>query len=232
MASRRLLLLIVFLFSPLFFASPSSALAPKVSLALYYETLCPYCSNFMVNYLPKIFENGLISIVDLDLIPYGNAKIRSNGTISCQHGPDECLLNTVEACAISEWPDLSVHFSFIYCVEKLVAEHKHLEWESCFSKVGLDSQNVMDCYSNGYGKKLELQYAAQTDSLQPPHRYVPWVVVDGQPLYDDYQDFEAYICKAYKGDLPKACDGLVLKMNQERKVNRNVCYDNKMISSI
>lgn len=32
--------------------------------------------------------------------------------------------------------------------------------------------------------QLELGYAAETNNLKPPHRYVPWVVVDGQPLYD------------------------------------------------
>lgn len=56
----------------------------KVVIALYYETLCPYCSNLIVNYLYKYFEDGLDSISILKLVPYGNAKIRPNNTIVCQ----------------------------------------------------------------------------------------------------------------------------------------------------
>lgn len=56
----------------------------KVVIALYYETLCPYCSNLIVNYLYKFFEDGLDSISVLKLVPYGNAKIKANNTIVCQ----------------------------------------------------------------------------------------------------------------------------------------------------
>ncbi|KAL2455089.1 gamma-interferon-inducible lysosomal thiol reductase [Forsythia ovata] len=56
----------------------------KVTLELYYESLCPYCSNLIVNYLYKLFDSGVIAITQLKLVPYGNAKIRANGTITCQ----------------------------------------------------------------------------------------------------------------------------------------------------
>ncbi|KAL8094379.1 hypothetical protein AgCh_036055 [Apium graveolens] len=156
----------------------------KVVIALYYETLCPYCSNLIVNYLYKYFEDGLDSISILKLVPYGNAKIKPNNTIVCQHGAMECVLNTVESCAIHTWPDVKDHFPFIYCVESLVYEDNYDQWETCFAKLNLDPKPVMDCYGSGYGKKLELQYAAETDALEPRHTYVPWLVVDGQPLYD------------------------------------------------
>ncbi|CAM0152300.1 unnamed protein product [Urochloa decumbens] len=195
---------------PLPAAAAEEAAAAKVSLELYYESLCPYCSRFMVNRLAGIFEDGLIDAVDLRLVPYGNARVGSNGDISCQHGPYECLLNTVEACAIDAWPDLDVHFRFIYCVEDLVVKRQYKSWDSCFQKLGLDPKPVTECYKNEKGHKLELKYANQTDALVPPHRYVPWVVVDGQPLLEDYENFEAYICKAYKGTSPpKVCEGLV-----------------------
>ncbi|KAF0935978.1 hypothetical protein E2562_037458 [Oryza meyeriana var. granulata] len=58
--------------------------AEKVSLALYYESLCPYCARFIVNHLAGIFEDGIIDAVDLRLVPYGNAHVGANNTISCQ----------------------------------------------------------------------------------------------------------------------------------------------------
>ncbi|RRT86053.1 hypothetical protein B296_00004762 [Ensete ventricosum] len=86
--------------------------------------------------------------------------------------------------------------------------------------------------------QLELQYAEQTDSLQPPHRYVPWVVVDGQPLYEqvsgmlqDYEKFEAYICKAYHGEPPETCLGLLPKKDHKMKADNHVSYADELFSS-
>ncbi|KAI3829974.1 hypothetical protein L1987_04106 [Smallanthus sonchifolius] len=233
-----LLVLIVSLAAILSLSSASPiavATGEKVELSLYYETLCPYCEYFILNYLYKIFDNGLISIVDLKLSPYGNAKISSNGTVVCQHGEWECVLNTVEACAIHAWPVVSDHFPFIYCVEGLTYEEKYDEWETCFDKLHLDPKPVLIASTAGLDTshlsthmQLELQYADEISALKPPHTYVPWVVVDGQPLYDDYPDFVGFICKAYKGsNVPQICLGLSLPTttpNNNAKPSNHVCY--------
>ncbi|XP_043689173.1 gamma-interferon-responsive lysosomal thiol protein-like [Telopea speciosissima] len=204
-----------------------SSPAPKVSLALYYETLCPYCSRFIVNQLAKVFEKELITIVDLKLVPYGNARIEDQDHIVCQHGPMECLLNTVEACAIDVWPDLNEHFKFIYCVEHMVLEGKYKGWQSCFEKMNLNKKPIEECYNSGRGKEIELKYAKITDSLNHPHKYVPWVTVNDQPLYEDYENFIAYVCKAYTGNpLPEACKSLTHQIVSVEKANSTseVCF--------
>ncbi|XP_048503697.1 gamma-interferon-responsive lysosomal thiol protein isoform X3 [Beta vulgaris subsp. vulgaris] len=131
----------------------SSNSAGKVPLDLYYESLCPYCANFIVNELPIIFKNGIIDIVDLRLFPWGNARLTSNNSFICQHGPNECLFNTVEACAIDAWPNLDDHFPFIKCVESQIHEGKYTQWATCFKELGLDPKPVTSCYNGAYGKQ-------------------------------------------------------------------------------
>lgn len=195
----------------------------KVKLDIYYEALCPSSAKFIVEYLPKLSDSGLIHVTHLRLFPYGNAQL-FNGTIYCQHGQLECLLNTVQACAIDVWPDLNEHFPFINCVENVVLEsfvyrRKYPQWQTCFEKLNLDAKPVTDCVGNSRGKELELFYAAETEALQPPQTYVPWVVVDGQPLYQDYENFISYICEAYKGTaVVPACNASVNVTRKGRKI--------------
>ncbi|XP_040372874.1 gamma-interferon-responsive lysosomal thiol protein-like [Rosa chinensis] len=121
MGFTKLFLFFFFLVSNPF----QSYAAENVSVTLYYETLCPYCADFIVNHLAKIFQNGLISIVNLRMVPWGNAWLNSDGSFACQHGTDECLLNTIEACTITIYPNVNRHFTFIHCVERLTLQNKH-----------------------------------------------------------------------------------------------------------
>ncbi|KAJ4823515.1 hypothetical protein Tsubulata_017892, partial [Turnera subulata] len=217
MASHRLVFtFLVFTCVLLSLTSPSSG-DQNVTLSVYYESLCPYCADFIVNHLAKVFDQGLISITNLRMVPWGNSFIKADGTFACQHGPNECLLNAVEACSITIYPDVDRHFRFIHCVERLSLENKLNEWVNCFDMSRLGKVPI-DCYTSGYGNVLERKYAAETSQLNPPHRFVPWVVVNNQPLQEDFENFASYVCKAYKGPrVPEVCKSLPSENNPLQK---------------
>ncbi|KDP22842.1 hypothetical protein JCGZ_00429 [Jatropha curcas] len=193
------LIFVFFLLLTNYFASPSASISSEnaVTLSLYYETLCPYCADFIVNHLVK-------------------------------HGPNECFLNAIEACAITIYPDVETHFRLIHCIERLSLENKLNEWVNCFEMAGLGKEPI-DCYTSGYGNVLEQQFAAETAQLNPQHRFVPWVVVNNQPLQEDFKNFVGYVCKAYQGtQVPEACKSLSMEMetNSLWKANpiSEVCF--------
>ncbi|KAK9001049.1 hypothetical protein V6N11_082841 [Hibiscus sabdariffa] len=134
----------------------------KVNLSLYYESLCPYCRSFIVSQLVKVFNTDLLNIINLRLVPWGNAQyVEPNKTIICQHGEDECYLNTIHACAINIWPDPRKHFNFIYCVENQglhINDNQHSNgadavWKACSAASGMDQKLIKNCYDSGYGRK-------------------------------------------------------------------------------
>ncbi|CAK7343806.1 unnamed protein product [Dovyalis caffra] len=201
----------------------------KVTLSLYYESLCPYCGSFIVGPLAQVLETDLMTILNLRLVPWGNAILDSNNTIECQHGEDECYLNIIHACSINIWADLKKHFNFIKCIEKQYAVPDRTgaeeSWEACADKLKLPTEPIKKCYDSGHGKELVLQNGEETDHLSPPHEYVPWVVVDDKPLLDDYKKFIDYVCKAYKGKhLPKTCSSDPNNSINKENSPKSVCY--------
>nr|KJB74173.1 hypothetical protein B456_011G277600 [Gossypium raimondii] len=157
----------------------------KVTVSLYYETsLCPRCASFISNDLVKVFHTDLHTIINLRLVPWSNAEIH------CQQ--EECHLNTIHSCVIRFWPDVGGP------VEAL--------WKNCSERQRLNEEIINKCYTTGFGYKLLLQYANETAHLKPPQEYVPWPVVNNQPLRQDFENFVKYVCQAYKGDhKPAAC---------------------------
>ena len=72
-----------------------------VLVELYYESLCPGCRNFISTMIFPTFDKLRdTGIVKFGLYPYGNAVQKENPdgswNITCQHGQEECLGNTLE----------------------------------------------------------------------------------------------------------------------------------------
>ncbi|KAI3974087.1 hypothetical protein MKX01_026484 [Papaver californicum] len=202
----------------------------KVSIALYYESLCRGCSDYIIQYLSKIFENIFTDIIDFKFVPYGNAFLGKKQ----YNYLSECYLNKLEACAIHVWPDLDNHFRFIYCVENAVLKGYSGEWVYCLKEPEFNAVPVLDCLNSGLGLKLQLHNANKTSTLIPSHKYVPWVTLNKVPLYYEYKNLIKAVCNAYKGSpLSKACQEELAVDIPEAKRNQilEVCYADETSSA-
>ncbi|KAK1561847.1 hypothetical protein Q3G72_001761 [Acer saccharum] len=176
---------------------------PKVDLVLYYETLCPPCADFITTDLVKVFQTDLNTIVNLRLVPWGNAKVINN-TIVCQHGEDECYLNIIDACIIKAWPEVKKHFPFISCIEaeNSAMHSKDVEksWRKCAHNLGFPQEPIDKCYNSGEGIK-------------------------------NYLDYIRYVCKAYKGKPIVACSSKLSSSTLKDTSTNPVCYTEKSRNS-
>lgn len=209
MASPLIIFGTLLVFSPLL--GTAAPTASPVSIGLYYEILCGGCRDFIARQLyPVYLKVG--NIMDITLVPYGNAEERWDGTkweYTCQHGPAECVGNLIETCAISVLANTSSYFPFIHCLETNVGNNPRSTAEQCASQLGIDFGPIDKCQNGPLGNKLEHDMALKTKALQPPHGYVPWITMNGKHT-DEIQNDATFnllqlVCDNYMGTKPEAC---------------------------
>ncbi len=189
----------------------STSTAQSVNFTLYYESLCGGCRDFIkTQYYPAFKLIG--SIMNVHLVPYGNAQeTQEEGkwVFSCQHGEEECIGNLIETCAMHVYPNASVYFPFIHCIETSSSVPRTAA-PSCAQQYRLDYTKIQSCASGDLGNSLEHEMALKTRALNPPHSYVPWVTLEGVHTRQIQNEAEfnlvGLICGAYKGSpKPQAC---------------------------
>ncbi|KAJ7308315.1 hypothetical protein JRQ81_008849 [Phrynocephalus forsythii] len=191
-------------------AGPPEAAEP-VSVSLYYESLCPACRTFLIF---QLFPTWLMlgRIMNVTLVPYGNAKETegpSGWRFDCQHGEDECLGNMMETCIIYELENIFPPLPLIFCMESSANVTDNLLTCLKLYTPFLPPANVTDCIKGNLGNKLMHQNAERTRALNPPHTYVPWIVINGNHT-DELEEraqtsLFRLVCDLYKGKPPGAC---------------------------
>mmetsp|Transcript_14236 Transcript_14236/g.31145 ORF Transcript_14236/g.31145 Transcript_14236/m.31145 type:complete len:241 (-) Transcript_14236:29-751(-) len=185
----------------------------KVDVVVCTEALCPDCTDFYLSDLKKVFDDPeLRSIVRLHIIPFGNAHLDTERReLTCQHGPSECDANSYEQCAIWTYPDPEDHVRLVLCLAGVAAEDLKAELAShvrrCCAETGLDFDPIARCHGD---ETLSWSLQLSNRDLTPlDHTYVPWVVMDGDVLDINEDDFVTEICRKYAslggGDMPVAC---------------------------
>ncbi|XP_062483552.1 gamma-interferon-inducible lysosomal thiol reductase isoform X2 [Pezoporus occidentalis] len=168
-------------------AHPSHPAAAPVELSLFYESLCPACRRFLVQ---QLFTAWLLlppEALSITLVPYGNAQ----------------------TCLMHEAKNFSTYFPVIFCLESGSSVTQTLE--ACLQVYApqLDGTRIAACVQGDTGAALMHRNAQLTEALDPPHQYVPWVVVNGKHTDELQEEAEAsllgLICRLYQGEKPEAC---------------------------
>uniref|UniRef100_A0A8D0EJT4 Gamma-interferon-inducible lysosomal thiol reductase n=1 Tax=Strix occidentalis caurina TaxID=311401 RepID=A0A8D0EJT4_STROC len=199
---QALLTLLLFQHKTSLCANLSRPAAAPVEVSLFYESLCPACRGFLVQ---ELFTAWLVlpdEALSVTLVPYGNAKeknVSGKWNFQCQHGPEECLGNMIEVTVTVL--NFSTYFPVIFCLESGSSVTKNLE--ACLQVYApqLDGGRIAACVQGDTGAALMHRNAQLTEALDPPHQYVPWIVINGVWQAGGTRHWGC------RGEKPEACGG-------------------------
>ncbi|XP_044259387.1 gamma-interferon-inducible lysosomal thiol reductase-like [Tribolium madens] len=161
--------------------SPVLCKQDLVKVSLYYESLCPFCRQFVTQELYPGYKK-IKDFLLIDLVPFGKAnvtKIDGNWEFKCQHGPKECLGNKIQACVLTKSFQKDSKIGFVYCMMNSSDPGKISIAESCASNNGILWRDIVDCVQGTQGDDFLAHYGDVTNDLDPKLTYVPHILFNG-----------------------------------------------------
>merc|ERR1711953_238894 len=153
--------------------------APSVKLSVYYESLCGDSIRFITTQLFPAWQHFADDqTLQLDLVPFGKADFAANGQtwdFECQHGPEECRGNKVQACILDKVKDPQEYVPLITCL--MDSEFPPDAAGECIADLGTESvtaKEVEECMMSDMGSSLLYANGLRTKSLDPTLTFVPW----------------------------------------------------------
>lgn len=176
-----------------------------IQLGVYFESLCPDSKRFFLDQLIPAY-NDIGGIMQLNLVPFGHARVLGPNKMICQHGARECDGNRLMAC-IATQPGATDKNSLetIGCV----FESKNAP-EECVNKyLGADSYSEVEkCKNSTDSYRLMVTYAAETGRPS----YVPHLKFNGEHSEAIQEGLEfnlkRYVCEHFNGTKPNGCNDL------------------------
>jgi interferon gamma-inducible protein 30 len=157
--------------------------AREIKIDVLYETNCPYSQKYIVEEIGPLLEEGCVADhVDFHWVPFGMGTKADDGTINCQHGPEECIGNRVQLCAKTELGETDKLTKFIVCMETNLQANGGMasdtsSYDSCATDAGIDAAKLASCAQEQESLTLADQMGDETLSHQPT--LAPWVIFDG-----------------------------------------------------
>ncbi|KAH8278891.1 hypothetical protein KR018_010787 [Drosophila ironensis] len=144
--------------------SPKTEEPDRLSVEIYYETICPESVSFIRRRLYRIMvEENLWPYTDLKLYPFGKAGFFNNPEtnetqVHCPHGEEECKLNALHACILETMPLPWDSFRMINCMVTSYSSRL----DECSKELGLDVTKAKECNSTRGTPEILAPYGKKT----------------------------------------------------------------------
>jgi len=102
----------------------------------------------------------------------------------CQHGPDECALNLLEACAVTSAQSQLSATLFVICAETTAERTRDINTvaQQCASGSQLDLSALLKCFHGPDGAAAQMKMAKETAYIGRARPGTPYVTVDGNSV--------------------------------------------------
>lgn len=194
--------------------SLSDSADDKISVSVYYESLCPDSIKFFTTQLYPTYTSPLKRYFNLKLIPYGKSSQRrgQNGwEFDCHHGPKECYGNKVQGCILRHISNEADQLKYINCLMSLALANKNGAYplDQCARSNNFDTNPIVQCANSTDGNDVLSINGDLTSQLNPQLTSVPTVVFNENFNKKDqdqaFTDFKSVLCSYIKGEHPHEC---------------------------
>lgn len=124
----------------------------------------------------------------------------------CQHGPDECFANLLEACALRLYPDPTMTAPFVKCFEGDFKGNAS-QMGPCARYYNLDDTKISACANNAtMAAEVTVANAKETLKLGASKLGTPWVLIDGETVpTKDLPILLDIVCERMEDPKPDGC---------------------------
>ncbi|KAK6738237.1 hypothetical protein RB195_020380 [Necator americanus] len=187
-----------------------------VTVDVVGESMCPDTTRFVTTQLLPAFKK-FRSRLQINYHPYGPTMRTlcyqsESGTVvcKCQHGPEECRKNALQACVIDALLNAVNYLDIVACIQGPFgfsdAYTKCIANSTVSGK--LDQNKMFQCANSDEGRLLMAKHGTESVKFGANIYWVPWIAINGVRVPAAEKRFEDVLCNQYFDPRLSECQSL------------------------
>ncbi|ETN75343.1 gamma interferon inducible lysosomal thiol reductase [Necator americanus] len=177
--------------------------------------MCPDVAGFVANQLLPTFKK-FRNLLQINYHPFGpfadtRCEVENARMIcTCQHGPEECQKNALQACVIGALSNASDYLDIVACTQGPSGFNEAFTNCIANSTVSgkLNQNRMLQCANTDEGKLLMARHGILSRKVHENINWVPWIAINGIRIPAAEEHFEDVLCNQYFDPRPPECPSL------------------------